>query len=266
MNDRDEEGHGSDPTPTREGNWLVVALADGIGAFAGGFVAFLAVILASGNVDFSAPVRVLKDISHLFYNSFNVPSYTRQTFVTERNGTVVSETVRETWQNGITGWVRLHQETTAGGDLVDETTRTAVVSVDTALPTLAYLLVPVVVVLAVGLVFGYRSLAVSEDTTPRTLAVRSLVGGSILTVGFLLAALVGTYVTVIEGTRAFRHPARFETLLYGFAYPALLGTVGIAVGQYLRWRGIATDSDSGVEQPPDAGDKPVDGTDTSDEE
>ncbi len=244
MNDRDDEqGLGSAIASTIEASSPVSALANGIGAFVGGAVAFFAVILATGEVTFSATARLFKEVSHLFYNSLNVPTYTQQTYFTERNGTVVSETVREVWQNGITGWTRVHQETRIGGKLADKATETTVIPVETALPEFAYLLVPIVVLVAVGLVFGYRSLTVGEDTSPRTIAVRSLVGGGILTLGFLLVALVGTYVTSIEATQAFRHPARFETLLYGFAYPAIVGTVSIAVGKYIGWRGSAGSSD-----------------------
>lgn len=253
MNERED-----DESPVAESR-PVLALADGIGAFVASFLVFFGVTATTGSIDFSTPVRLLKQISHLFYNSFNVPAYTRQTVLTQENGTVVSETVRETWQNGITGWIRLHQETRVSGELVEETTQTSVLPVDSALPPLVYLLIPVVVLLAIGLAFGYRSLDTEAGTSLKTLAIRSLVGGGILTVGFLLVTLVGSYVMVLEGTQAIRHPARLEALLYGFAYPAVLGTLGIAAGQYLRRtgrdEGSSRETDDAGEEPPEEQDE-----------
>ena len=179
---------------------LAPAVIGGIGTFASGYVLFVALLTASGNPNFSTPVRTLKQLGNLFYNAQNVP------LVRHREIVVGDQTINQ------------------------EATINLIQLSEPSLPKVVYYLVPVIVLAIAAALLATRYLEI-EDPLETGIAV---VGG--LTLGYVLAALVGTYLfaqrTSLDGASETLSPEMLMALGYGVAYPLVIGTlvVGLVVG------------------------------------
>ena len=221
---------------------LFGGLISGVASFLGGYALLLGLLTATGKAEFSDGAReVLKSVGYIFYNTIRVPSYQRQNLTTlyenSSTGEVVARQVRTTeiWQNDVTGMRRIEQDVLLNGEVVNSTSRSASFDPGLSVPALLYLAIPVVALLAVGYVYGDQLFELTE-WDPNTLTVQGLVGGFAMTLGYLLVALAGTYIlvrTAGDGQSVLR-PARFEAILYGIAYPMLVGTIGVVLGQLSR--------------------------------
>lgn len=217
-------------------------LGSGIAAFAAGYLGLFTLLTILGNIRFSDRiVSILRSVGHAFYNAFNVPTFTESTRSIRQGGAVTSELVEKTWLNSVTGFSRVKRELYQGGELVNETAATGVTGSGPSIPAIVYLLVPVVVLVGVATLVGYRALPAGGSKRER--AIRWAMAGAIYSLGFLLVALVGTYILTQEQTQTFLRPARLETLIYGIAYPAVFGTGGIVLGQRLQTRWTDRPSD-----------------------
>ena len=228
----------SDAQRDDDGGWLdrlddvplVGGFLGGIASFLGGYVLFLALLTGTGEIPRqTGVVNALRSVAQAFYNAFNVPTYQRQTISIE-SANSTRETVVEVWQNSVTGFRRVTQRQVVDGQTVDTQTQSGTIDTALAAPDVVYLLVPVVAVLLVGLVVGYRVVDADTDD-PNVIALQSVGGGVAMGAGFLVLSLGLTFVLVRTGTNAMLHPARMEAILYGIAYPLIGGTAGIAVGQ-----------------------------------
>jgi hypothetical protein len=237
---------------------LFSGLISGVASFLGGYAVLLGVLTATDNADFSSGIEpVLKSAGYVFYNTIRVPSYQRRDLKTvyenESTGEVVAEQVRTTeiWQNEITGMRRIEQEVTLNGDVVNATSQTAGFDPNLSLPALLYLAMPIVALLAIGYVYGDRRFELAE-WDPNTVTVQGLAGGAAMTIGYLLVALAGTYLLVRTGSegQSMLRPARFEAVLYGIAYPMIIGTIGVVLGQLSTetLRELREGSDNGPEK------------------
>jgi len=214
---------------------LPVGLAVGLASTVVGYVLFFAVVLAGSSVDFSkSVVNVLRSVGLLYYNAHNVPMYERLVITQTQGGDVVARRIRETWTNQITGWARIHQEVRSGGSVVSENTQTTVFDANPALPAEVYLLIPVLVLLVAGA--GFTRRFVDQPAVGRDTGLTSLLVGGVITIGYLLVVLLGTYVLVLQGGTegTVLHPARFEALVYGLAYPLVFGSLGAYLA--IRWQ------------------------------
>jgi hypothetical protein len=90
----------------------------------------------------------------------------------------------------------------------------------TASEPLIYYSIPVLVLLAVAILFTRWREPAEPDGG---LAVAT---GAGMTIGYLLCMLIGTYIFVRQEGAVIRHLDRLATLLYGLLYPLVLGTVG----------------------------------------
>ncbi len=217
-----------DRSPWGEG---VVA---GIGAFVVGYVGFLLLLIATGAVDFGRSIgTIVRSVGRYFYNAHNIPTLTRQTRVVQDNGTTVGEITRDTWQNGITGWQRIHQTIVSNGEVVQDASQTSVLPTDPTLPAEVYLLVPIVVLILVAGAFTRRLVDTSAVESPVDAIVVGVAVALSVTLGYLLVVLVGTYLFATPlGEDAFTRPARLEALGYGFLYPfaCSAASAGIVIG------------------------------------
>lgn len=222
---------------------LLGGLLAGVVSFVVGYLTFLGLAAGTGDgFDFDAPVRRLKEDAHTFYNSFLVPTYERQTIITEQrleeNGgdgqPVTIEEVTEIWRNPFTEVQEVHRQLFLDGMLHDESVQSGAYTPSLTFPVELYLAVPVVVLFAVGLLFGYRYVDVESVRIQADVVKRSLVGGGTVTLGFLLVALVGTFLFRISGEGFVIRPDRVDTIVYGLAYAAVVSTAGITVGQLLQ--------------------------------
>lgn len=96
----------------------------------------------------------------------------------------------------------------------------------TQLPTAVYFAVPVLALLAAGVLFGVLAIDPSEDYVQAGLA------GTAMALGYVVVAVLGTFLFVITAAegRVTAYPDRVQAAVLGFAYPFVLGTLGVLVG------------------------------------
>lgn len=225
---------------------LVGALLGGIASFVAGYLSILTLAATTGDgIDTSNLGDELSLVGQFFYNSFQIPTITERIPLaseetTADNETVTVEFVNETRQNDITGSMEVERYATANGEeiAVDGWTGswTTTVEAGTTFPSFVYLAVPVIALLAVGVILGYR-VTLPEERGVVPLGLRSVLVGGVMTLGFLLLTLGGMYLFTVEGQDIVRYPARLETLLMGVVYPLVLGTAGAFAGLLIRARG-----------------------------
>lgn len=88
-----------------------------------------------------------------------------------------------------------------------------------------YQTVPIVaIILASAAITVYMR----PDETDGILAVATGIG---ITLGYLLAMLIGTYVFTLTQQGVLYHPARPTVFVYGIAYPLVVGIIGSIVSQ-----------------------------------
>lgn len=204
----------------------------GVGTAFGSYVAFFALLVATGAVDFGrSVVEILRSIGLVFYNAHNVPTFQRQRRTVEQDGELVGEATNSVWQNAITGWQRVQERVVIDGEVVRDTARTTGGAADPTLPPLVYLAVPVLVLVVAGAVFTYYRVSVGPDKSLTAVLTTGLFVGAAVALGYLLVLLVGTYVLAVQGSTAgtFLRPARLETLGYGVAYPFVAGSLGAGI-------------------------------------
>lgn len=236
---------------------VVGGLLTGLLSFVLGYLSFLGIAAGTGSgIDFSG--RSLRQVGLFFYNSFLVPTHQQTVEVLENEpeegDVVVQENIFDVWYNPFSnsGEVETSVRVLLDGQMYDE--RTTTIGKETAesgqyvlpeltFPDFVYLAIPVVILVGLGALFAYRFISLEGVTERTDLLTRALVGGGTITLGFLLLALVGTYVFVLQefalftqqtSEDAFTRPDRVETLLYATAYPLLCGAVGSMVGQLLK--------------------------------
>lgn len=246
------------------GPWGEGVLA-GIGAFVAGYVVFFVVLVATGAVDFGqSVVAVLRSVGHFFYNAHNVPTLTQRRQVVEEDGTVVGELVQRSWDNGITGWRRVHQEVISSGEVVQEGTRTTVQETNSTLPPEVYLLVPILTLLVVAGLFTRYYVDTGAVESPLDATITGLSVAAPITLGYLLVVLLGSYLIAVQGGEGtFVRPSRLEALGYGVLYPfacsaASAGVViGLEQGEDSPPGPAATESDDAATTTEDHDDQPA---------
>ncbi|QGN07309.1 hypothetical protein Hrd1104_08325 [Halorhabdus sp. CBA1104] len=102
----------------------------------------------------------------------------------------------------------------------------------TAVPTFVYFAIPFVALVAVGAVLGYR--AITADVEYVTIALL----GVAVAIGYLPLAVAGSFVVELSvgwslGTLLLE-PDLVESAAFGFAYPFVVGTLGVAVGYVVQ--------------------------------
>ena len=184
---------------------LAPSVLGGLGSFVGGYALFVALVTVSGNVNYSNPVAVLKQLGSLFYNAHNVP-------------------------------LLRYREITVGGEPVSQQAMINLLQqADPSLPRPVYYAVPVVAIAIGAAVLVARYV----DTGEPVKTTASVVGGMAL--GYVLAALVGSFLvaqrTTLESAFETLSPAPVETLAFGVAYPVLVTLlIGGAFVGWTRWR------------------------------
>ncbi|MFC7057775.1 hypothetical protein [Halovenus salina] len=254
---------------------LFGGLLGGLVSFVVGYLSFLGIAAGTGDgIDFEA--QSLRQVGHFFYNSFLVPTHQQTKEVAENsvdNTTVLQETIREAQYNPFyqSDSIDVSVQTYLNGSLYNERARTIPTEStqgyalpDLTFPDFVYLAIPAVVLFAVGFVLAYRYVSMDETQMWWDVLIRGLVGGGTVTLGFVLLAFAGMYLFVIDGIAiftqkagedAFTRPDRIDTLVFGFAYPAVVATAGVLVGQLARRPTIQTTgaaSDAGTDDEPDA--------------
>jgi hypothetical protein len=191
----------------------------GVVTFLASYLAFFVVVLIGARSLTGPLAGVARAAGLFFYNAHFVPTRER---------------------------VRLIIESDDGGtrEITEQVTENTLLDASTALPTSVYLLVPVLVAVAAGVLFARAHF---ETTSVRALVGRALGSGAAVALGYLLVALVGSFVVAERVTQgeAFRQqqPARLRTLLVGAVYPFVLVSLGAGLGQALD--GIQDDSGGG---------------------
>lgn len=201
----------------------------GAGTFFGGYVAFFALLVATGAVDFGrSVVEILRSVGLTVYNAHNVPTLQQQHRTVEQNGEVVGEAVTRIWQNTITDWQHVQQRVFADGEVVQEMARTGTTGADPTLPALVYLAVPVVVLVVAAAVFTHRMVETRRLETSVAATITGVAVAGAFTLGYLVVVLLGSYALAVQGTGegAFLRPARLEALGYGIAYPFVAAGLG----------------------------------------
>lgn len=216
--------------------WAGGVLA-GVATFLGSYLAVFALIVATGTVDTRQSIgAVLRSVGYVMYNALNVPTYERRRQSISQDGSTVGEAISEVWRNQITGWRRIRERVVVDGEVVQESTRSAVEQTAPTLPPLVYLAVPVVVLVVAAGVFTYARVDLERVDSPADALVVSVAVAAAFTLGYLLCVLVGTYALAVQGSggAAVLHPARPEALGYGLAYPFV--TVAVSAGLMVGWR------------------------------
>lgn len=225
---------------------LVGALVAGIGSFFAGYLTILTLAGTTGDgLDVSNLREELSVIGQFFYNSFQVPTFRSETPAqlehTEGGETLTIDMVNETLRNDISGSVEVERVARTNGEeiLVDGWTGswTATTETATTFPSVVYFAVPVIALVLAGFLVSYRGVALPDERGTVPLALRSVLAGGLMTVGFLLCALGGMYLFTLEGENIVRYPARIETILWGVAYPLVFGTAGAFAGLLVRENG-----------------------------
>lgn len=197
----------------------------GVGAFAGGYGLFTLLVSATGNVNLATPVQALKETAFLFYNAMNVP-LVRRTEIAR----VTSETDPDTGEVVNTTEITVNQETF-----------NLLLQSNPSLPLPVYLAIPALVLFVVGIWLTVRYVDPTDYRT--SLAVIGGVG-----IGFVLAAMAGTFLAVIRATEGQASetlgPSQLHALGYGLAYPLLV--TGLAVFLVLTWHRSRQRESTGV--------------------
>lgn len=240
---------------------LLGGLLAGIISFVGGYLSFLGIAAGTGEgLDFEG--QSFRQVGQFFYNSFLVPTHQRTSQVLENEvdgETVLQEVVFDVRHNPFyeSDDIAVESRTYLDGALFEEESRTIPVESadgfilpELTFPDLFYLAVPVVILMGVGFAFAYLFVSLEGVASWSDVLVRGAIGGGTITLGFVLLALLGSHLFVIdevalftaqEGEGTFTRPDRVDTLLFGLAYPAIFSTVGILLGQ-LAHRPEVTDS------------------------
>lgn len=214
---------------------LVGGFVGGLVSFLGGYIGFLALLTGTGEAPWQiGVVSALRSIAQAFYNAFNVPTYQRQRLTIEgANGT--RETITEVWQNSVTGFRTVTRRQVVNGQTVDQQSQSGAIETALAAPDLVYLLVPVLAILVVGVVVGYRVVDLASDD-PNEIALQAVGGAVAMSAGFLVLSLGLTFVLVRTGQNAVLHPSRLDAIIYGIAYPLVGGIASIALGAVFQIR------------------------------
>lgn len=94
---------------------------------------------------------------------------------------------------------------------------------NTAIPTIIYYLVPVIVLVAVGYVVATQA-RIGDDVAAGAAA------GATITIGYLILAILGTFLFAIgQGGASASPDLMMSILLAGLAYPIVFGAVGGAI-------------------------------------
>lgn len=186
----------------------------GFGGFLAGYAGFLAVVVATASSVGENLAAVVRLVGNFFYNAHLISSEQVVRAVVQSNETGANQT--------ITRVARQNLLLNAQG---------------ATLPVPVYAAIPAVVVVAAGVVFARRHSDDDRETPARELALASVSGGLAMAIGYLLAALLGTYVFVLsagqgEAVNELR-PDRLQTLGIAFLYPLVFGAIGVTVGQLL---------------------------------
>lgn len=238
----------------------------GVISFVAGYLSFLGIAAGTGEgIDFDG--RSLRQVGQFFYNSFLVPTHQQTTQVLENEvdgETVIQEVIFDVRYNPFfeSDTIDVESRTLLDGALFEEESRSIAtenadgfVLPDLTFPDLVYLAIPVVILVGAGFLFAYLFISLEEVTLWQDILVRSLVGGGTVTLGFVLLALMGSYLFVIDeiaiftnqtGEGVFTRPDRVATLLFGFAYPAVWGTLGVLLGQIARRPDVVKAGDENV--------------------
>lgn len=237
---------------------IVDGFLAGLGAFLGGYVLFAGLLVGTGALTFSQGLTTaLRSVAQIFYNAFNVPTYTRQTLRIEQGGQV-QEQVTEVWSNSVTGFQLITRTQLVDGQVVNEVSGGGTAPTVSALPDVVYLAVPILAIVAAGVVLGYRGVEV-DTLEPSEIAVGSLIAGVAMAAGFLALSLGLTFVLVRTGENAILYPARSEAVLYGIAYPLVGGTTSAALGQVLQRPGNERNGGGAVDPEGERVAQPADG-------
>jgi hypothetical protein len=106
---------------------------------------------------------------------------------------------------------------------------------ETTVPLVVYYAVPMVVLLAAGVVATQLSTRRSVD--PIALAF-NVVG---IAIGYVIVAIIGTFVLVAETvTGGQASPVVADAFLYGFVYPLVFATIGAGLGTAGRYLSTTT--------------------------
>lgn len=214
--------------------WAGGVLA-GVATFVAVYASLLALIVATGTVDFGQSVaNILRSVGYVVYNAHNVPTFERQRRTVQQDGSTIGEATTEVWRNAITGWRRTHERIVVDGEVVRDSTSTVAEQTSPTLPPTVYLAVPVVVLVVAAALFTYGRVDLSDVASPRDALLTSVGVAAAFALGYLLCVLVGTYALAVQGSGgdAVLRPARLEALGYGLAYPLLTAavTAGFVVG------------------------------------
>lgn len=219
----------------------------GVGTALGGYVAIFALLVATGAVDFGRSiVEILRSVGLIFYNAHNVPTFQQQRQTIEQDGGLVGEATTQVWRNAVTGWQRVQERVIVDGEVVRETARTTGTGADPALPALVYLAVPVLVLVVAGAVFTDSRVSTDADAPLSSVLSTGLFVGAAFALGYLLVALLGTYLLAVEASTpgTFLHPARLEALGYGVAYPFVAASLGAGIALGADHRDVSGESET----------------------
>lgn len=182
----------------------------GVVTFLAGYLAFFAVVFVGARSLTGPLAGVARVVGLFFYNAHFVPTRERARLIVESDDGTTQEITQQATQNTL-------------------------LDASTALPTWVYLLVPALVIVAAGVLFARAHF--QSPAHPRALVARALSSGAAVALGYLLIALVGSFVVAERVTQgeAFRQrqPARLQTLLVGAVYPFVLVSLGAGLGQAL---------------------------------
>jgi hypothetical protein len=238
---------------------LLGGLFTGVLSFVLGYLSFFGIAAGTGSgIDFNS--QSLRQVGLFFYNSFRVQTHEQIVDIREyivenetsgENQTALQETFIDVWYNPFfnADTVERQRRRILGGNLVEKRSSTfnpdapGFFPPDLSFPDFVYMAIPVVLLVGLGFLFAYRYISLEDVAEPSDLLDRTLIGALTITVGFLLLALLGTYVFVIEeialytqqtSADSFTRPDRIDTLLYATLYPLLCSGAGILLGQLAR--------------------------------
>lgn len=231
---------------------LLGGLFAGIVSFVAGYLSFLGIAAVTDDgIDFG--VESLQQVGLLFYNSMQIPTRMQGMRPFETEAGEEGEFVDDFWYNPFfdSETIETENRVVLEGTVQESTTDSfetdtvgAFAEISLTLPTLVYVAIPVVLLFAIGALFAYRFVEAKEALTPGNLLLRSVVGGAVIVVGFLLVALAGLFAFVLEDQLLylpglgvdpqFTRPDRGATLLFAVLYPVVVGTAGVFVGQLLH--------------------------------
>jgi hypothetical protein len=108
---------------------------------------------------------------------------------------------------------------------------------ETSTPAAVYFAVPIVVLVVAGTVFARLFLPVGAGLDSTSVAKRSVNGGIAVAVGYLLVAMLGTFLVVRHAggsVPAEASPDRLQTLAMATVYPLVLVSFVTAIDQHVR--------------------------------